>query len=195
MNVIRHQAVAKQRDAVALRAFAESFEIETPVVVEQEDVLAIVAPLRDVMRHTRQTRSSPGSGAGKRGRCRAQRSRQQISSGRLLDGQKRSVKSIRASGCSGDEFTIDSEMSGSKATWRTLSACRAGILAGIPLAGTRAGTSPDMSPGRSESRVCSTSGAVCSECIEAGRSASRGIYSYHRQVNGISTGSRSHCCS
>ena len=43
MNVIRHQAVAKQRDAVALRAFAESFEIETPVVVEQEDVLAIVA--------------------------------------------------------------------------------------------------------------------------------------------------------
>ena len=53
MNVIRHQAVAKQRDAVALRAFAESFEIETPVVVEQEDVLAIVAPLRDVMRHTR----------------------------------------------------------------------------------------------------------------------------------------------
>ncbi len=58
MNVIRHQAVAKQRDAVALRAFAESFEIETPVVVEQEDVLAIVAPLRDVMRHTR--RHHPG---------------------------------------------------------------------------------------------------------------------------------------
>ncbi len=45
MNVIRHQAVAKQRDAVALRAFAESFEIETPVVVEQEDILAIVARL------------------------------------------------------------------------------------------------------------------------------------------------------
>ena len=58
MNVIRHQAVAKQRDAVALRAFAESFEIETLVVVEQEDVLAIVASLRDVMRHTR--RHHPG---------------------------------------------------------------------------------------------------------------------------------------
>ena len=59
MNVIRHQAVAKQRNAVALRAFAESFEIETPVVVEQEDVLAIVAPLRDVMRHTRRHRPRP----------------------------------------------------------------------------------------------------------------------------------------
>ena len=70
MNVIRHQAVAKQRDAVALRAFAESFEIETPVVVEQEHGLAIVAPLRDVMRHTRRHHPGhPGHSISKNGYC------------------------------------------------------------------------------------------------------------------------------
>ncbi len=58
MDVIRHQTIAEQRDAVAPRTFARSFEIEAPVVVEQEDILAVVAPLGDVMRHAR--RHHPG---------------------------------------------------------------------------------------------------------------------------------------
>ncbi len=58
MDVIRHQTIAEQRDAVAPRTFAQSFEIEAPVVIEQEDILAVVAPLRDVMRHAR--RHHPG---------------------------------------------------------------------------------------------------------------------------------------
>ena len=58
MNVIGHQAIAEQRDAMTMRAFVEGLEIETPVVVEQEDVLAVVAPLRDVMRRAR--RRHPG---------------------------------------------------------------------------------------------------------------------------------------
>ena len=58
MDVIRHQAIAEQRDAAAPRAFAQSFKIEAPVIVEQEDILAVVAPLCDVMRHAR--RHHPG---------------------------------------------------------------------------------------------------------------------------------------
>ena len=38
----------------------------------------------------------------------------------------------------GDEFAMDSKMAASNATWRTLSACCAGILAGIPTASGRA---------------------------------------------------------
>ena len=49
------------------------------------------------------------------------------------------VPARRLVDCPGNEFPIDSEMSGSKATWRTLSACCAGILAGIPPPSGRAG--------------------------------------------------------
>ena len=60
----------------------------------------------------------------------------------------------------GDEFTIDSEMSGSRATWRTLSACCAGILAGIPPVCRRAGapTRPVATNGdTARKNACATS--------------------------------------
>ena len=48
--MIRHQAVAENPQAIASAVFAESFQIESPVFVYQEDILAIVAPLGDVVR-------------------------------------------------------------------------------------------------------------------------------------------------
>ena len=50
MDVVGHQAVAQNGQAVLLGFCAQSFDVEPPVFVEQEDVLAVVAPLGDVMR-------------------------------------------------------------------------------------------------------------------------------------------------
>lgn len=49
MNVIRHQTVAQQRQPPALRPAAEGLQVEATVVVEQENVLAVVAPLSGVV--------------------------------------------------------------------------------------------------------------------------------------------------
>jgi hypothetical protein len=51
VDVIRHQAVAQQRHAVLLTLVAQSLDVGSPVFVDQEDVLAIVAPLGDVVRN------------------------------------------------------------------------------------------------------------------------------------------------
>ena len=50
MHVIRHPAVAQHGQAVLLRFPTQRFDVESPIFVEQEDVLAVVAPLSDVMR-------------------------------------------------------------------------------------------------------------------------------------------------
>jgi hypothetical protein len=49
--MVGHQAVAQHRQTVQLTLLAESFEIESPVFVLQEDILAIIAPLGDVVRY------------------------------------------------------------------------------------------------------------------------------------------------
>ena len=51
MDVIRHQAVAQQTDTIAATVLGQRFQIEPPVFVNQEDILTVVAPLADVVRH------------------------------------------------------------------------------------------------------------------------------------------------
>lgn len=50
MQMIGHQAVAEDAELLAAAELAEGGEVEAAVVVEQEDVLAVVAALGDVMR-------------------------------------------------------------------------------------------------------------------------------------------------
>jgi len=50
MDVICHQAVAQNAEPIAVAVLAEQGEIALSIVVEQEDVLAVVAPLGDVVR-------------------------------------------------------------------------------------------------------------------------------------------------
>jgi len=47
------QAVGVDSQLVLGRVLAQEAEIIPPVVIDKEDILAIVAPLRDVMRATR----------------------------------------------------------------------------------------------------------------------------------------------
>jgi len=49
VQVVGHQTVAEQAELFAAAELAQAFEVEAAVVVEQEDVLAIVAALGDVM--------------------------------------------------------------------------------------------------------------------------------------------------
>jgi hypothetical protein len=51
VDVIRHQAIAQQRQAMLLTLVAQSLDVGSPVFVNQEDVLTIVAPLGDVVRN------------------------------------------------------------------------------------------------------------------------------------------------
>jgi hypothetical protein len=51
VNVIRHQAIAEDREVEKLALLAEGLQIEATVVVAEEDVLAVVAPLRGVTRN------------------------------------------------------------------------------------------------------------------------------------------------
>lgn len=46
MDVIVHEAVAEDRDAVAGALAGEELQVCAAVVIDEEDVLAIVAPLR-----------------------------------------------------------------------------------------------------------------------------------------------------
>ena len=50
MNVVRHQAPPQHRDLVACALDAQRFEITPAVIVIQENVLAVIASLGDVMR-------------------------------------------------------------------------------------------------------------------------------------------------
>jgi hypothetical protein len=49
MDVIVHQAVAEDGDAVAGALVGEELQVGAAVVIDEEDVLAIVAPLREMM--------------------------------------------------------------------------------------------------------------------------------------------------
>ena len=51
MNVMRHQAPAKQPDSVAGAVFGQRLQILPPVFAGHEDILSIIAPLGDVMRN------------------------------------------------------------------------------------------------------------------------------------------------
>lgn len=46
--MIPHQTAAENARAIAPAVFAKSFQIESPVFVCQQDILAILAPLGDV---------------------------------------------------------------------------------------------------------------------------------------------------
>jgi hypothetical protein len=52
VHVIGHEAVRRHRQPVPLRALPEKGQVYAPVVVGEEDILAIVAPLGDVMSHS-----------------------------------------------------------------------------------------------------------------------------------------------
>jgi hypothetical protein len=58
MDVIRHQAPAQNRHPELISFLAQNFDVEAPIVFEQEDVLAVVAPLGGVMRNV--LRDHPG---------------------------------------------------------------------------------------------------------------------------------------
>ncbi len=49
MQVIRHEAVAEDGDAMALGFLAQEFEVGDAVVVGEEDGLIVIAALHDVM--------------------------------------------------------------------------------------------------------------------------------------------------
>ncbi len=51
VDVIGHQAVAQDRQAELLALLAQRLDVEATVVVGEEDVLAVVAPLSGVMRN------------------------------------------------------------------------------------------------------------------------------------------------
>jgi hypothetical protein len=50
MNVVAHEAIAEQPHAMTASVEAKTVEVEPPVFVEQEDLLAVVAAFGDVMR-------------------------------------------------------------------------------------------------------------------------------------------------
>ena len=57
MDVIRHQTVAVHHKLETLRGLSEKRQKDPPVVIYEEDVLAIIAPLGNVMGTTRNDNS------------------------------------------------------------------------------------------------------------------------------------------
>jgi hypothetical protein len=53
VNMVGHQTVTQHAQAIALLVLGQSGQVETPVIVDKENVLAIVASLRDVVRDAR----------------------------------------------------------------------------------------------------------------------------------------------
>ena len=64
MDVVRHQAIRVDLEAEPRRLLAENIQVEGVVVVEEEHILAVVAPLRDVMRAVGQHGSSDSGHSG-----------------------------------------------------------------------------------------------------------------------------------
>ncbi len=52
VDVVVHEAVADQFDLILLQIFGEQFEIDGPVVVREEDDLAMIAPLGHMVHPT-----------------------------------------------------------------------------------------------------------------------------------------------
>jgi len=53
MDVIGHEAIGLDRNAIVAGEFPEQIEVEQAIFLTIKDFLAIIAPLRDVMRDTR----------------------------------------------------------------------------------------------------------------------------------------------
>jgi len=53
MDVIGHEAVGLDGDAVVAGEFPQQIEVEQAIFLTEKDLLAVVAPLRDVMRDIR----------------------------------------------------------------------------------------------------------------------------------------------
>jgi len=49
MHVVAHQAIALDRQAVLVRLLGQKLQIHPPIVVDEEHILPVVAPLRDMM--------------------------------------------------------------------------------------------------------------------------------------------------
>jgi len=54
VDVVGHEAVPLNRQSVALRLLAEQFQVNVVIVRDEEDILAVVAALGDVVRKTGQ---------------------------------------------------------------------------------------------------------------------------------------------
>jgi hypothetical protein len=52
-RLVAHQAVGEDFQAVVAAFLDEQAEVELAVVIDEKDILAVVAPLRDVMRTAR----------------------------------------------------------------------------------------------------------------------------------------------
>ena len=50
MNMVGHQAKAVHPEPDTLRLPVQQFEIDAPVVIDEEHVLPVIAPLRNMMR-------------------------------------------------------------------------------------------------------------------------------------------------
>ena len=52
MHGIRHEEIRENRKAVALRLLCEDAQIGPSIIVDEEDILAVVAALRDMVGQT-----------------------------------------------------------------------------------------------------------------------------------------------
>ncbi len=70
MDVVGHQAIAKYVEAEAFAVLPEEFEVRTAVVIDEEDLLTVVAALNHMVQltrnddsgHARHAASLPGTG-------------------------------------------------------------------------------------------------------------------------------------
>lgn len=51
--MIRHQAIGHHGQAVAVCLLGQQLKVDAAVIVDEEDILPVVAPLGDVVWHTR----------------------------------------------------------------------------------------------------------------------------------------------
>jgi hypothetical protein len=58
VHVVGHETVAEHPHAGGFAAVSQNIKVCVPVVIREEDILAVVAALRDVMRHVRHNNAS-----------------------------------------------------------------------------------------------------------------------------------------
>lgn len=61
MHVVAHQAIAEQRNLLLLTVEAQRFDVMDAVQVGFEDSLAVIAPLRNVVRHAHRNHANQSS--------------------------------------------------------------------------------------------------------------------------------------
>jgi hypothetical protein len=57
VDVVRHQAISRDLDALAARIGVQQTQVGLFIAVFEEDSFAVIAPLRDVVRYAREDRS------------------------------------------------------------------------------------------------------------------------------------------